>query len=1164
MRLAKSLNFRPVTRALVLLALAWPGGVRAQSGVIRDPGVIRVEFTACAKAGTRAFSEVSGPEVITVGTNSATPLLARVIDDNCQPVSNARVTFTAVSNAFVPGGTSATAVTDVDGIARMTAGAGTVAGSALFEISASRVVNSPITLKVEAVPGPVDHATIDLPAQIGASAATSGFVLLFDVFHNVATNFVGAVNLTSTDPQAQLPSSLDFGAAEAGFRSFTAVFPTAGTQTVRVRDQSGALLAEKATLVERPAMDVAIIAGDGQAGTVGAAVLADVQVRALVNQVPRANEPLTVSVVGGGRVDPVPVAGCAGQRSGDGTTPAVVCTDAVGVARFRPTLGTVAGSPQRFTISGAGSIPTTAFATALAGPATRLALDAPTLDDTVAGVFHGVVVNAFDDFGNAAPSFAATLHFTSDDARATLPADVPATGATTAFPGGVSFTTAGPRTLTVQAGALVATKAATVAPASPTALEIAAGNGQPVEAGTALASPIVALARDAFGNAVPGATVQWSAIDGGEVAAGTSTADATGRAGVGAVAGPVAGSRASFVARLVDGIIIVDEVVFDVEVVPGPAHSVVVSRLPFAVTAGELLDLAVEVHDVFGNVRPTASGALLVTTTDPAATVPTADFAAASAGRLELAGAIVLRGAGPQQVSVTADGITATVAVAVGAAAPAAVVVVAGADQQVTVGEALPARIVVRVVDAFGNAVVGARTSFTAADDAAVDGDVTTDASGLAGVDVVAGHVAGRRLVTAFCGLLQAEVIVAVAPAPPTRLIVELPVATFVDDAVDLVLRTEDAFGNVAPWDGTVALVSSLPGTVLPPTVLVGAVAGGRVVVEDVRFGSAGRATVRAVDVAGRLAAGDAAVVVGAPVRPVVELVAVAGEGQRGVVGAPYPTGLTVRARDASGAGVPGVVVAFAAEGDGRVSPALVVTDADGLAAAVATASRRAGTDAFVAAVSSARLATRFVLAAEAGPPAVVRATPGAPVAEACGDVAVALVAVDGFGNLAATPVDVALQTTLAGAAAPTVTVDATDLGGAADVASTDVVVRGRGTVRLRSAAAGTATLRDGARRRGRGHGGGRLHARGCVSRGLHRRAWRRRGRRRWGAAADRRHAPRCVRSRARGGPRGQRGRQLRHRVVVGGPRRWQLCLRLPRRRRPLRGRARPARRLRR
>src|SRR5262249_23644112 len=117
-------------------------------------------------------------------------------------------------------------------------------------------------------------------------------------------------------------------------------------------------------------------------------------------------------------------------------------------------------------------------------------------------------VLALDAFGNTATGYRGSVHFTSTDPQATLPADYTFTAAdagTHAFTAVVR--TAGPRAITVTDMANPAltftSPAFNVLPASTSQFTVT-GFPSPVTAGTS--GNFTVTARDAFGNVTPGFT----------------------------------------------------------------------------------------------------------------------------------------------------------------------------------------------------------------------------------------------------------------------------------------------------------------------------------------------------------------------------------------------------------------------------------------------------------------------------------------------------------------------------------------------------------------------------------------------------------------------------------------------------------------------------------
>jgi hypothetical protein len=81
-----------------------------------------------------------------------------------------------------------------------------------------------------------------------SSTATAGAALNFtvtaeDPYGNVATDYTGTVQFTSSDTAASLPANYTFTNANQGVQTFTLTFETPGTQSVTVTDTSSGITA---------------------------------------------------------------------------------------------------------------------------------------------------------------------------------------------------------------------------------------------------------------------------------------------------------------------------------------------------------------------------------------------------------------------------------------------------------------------------------------------------------------------------------------------------------------------------------------------------------------------------------------------------------------------------------------------------------------------------------------------------------------------------------------------------------------------------------------------------------------------------------------------------------------------------------------------------------
>jgi hypothetical protein len=178
--------------------------------------------------------------------------------------------------------------------------------------------------------------------------------------------------------------------------------------------------------------------------------------------------------------------------------------------------------------------------------ATRLRVTTQPPGSATAGSASGLAVTAVDARGDGVAAYAGTVHFTSSDPQAVLPADY---AFTTADAGSHAFAvtleTAGPQTLTATDGTLRASATLSVAPAAATRLAVTTQPPAVIAPGAGFG--LAVSAEDPFGNvATPftgGVSITLAGNPGGAVLGSTLTVNAVnGVATFGAVTLDKAGS----------------------------------------------------------------------------------------------------------------------------------------------------------------------------------------------------------------------------------------------------------------------------------------------------------------------------------------------------------------------------------------------------------------------------------------------------------------------------------------------------------------------------------------------------------------------------------------------------------------------------------------------
>jgi adhesin/invasin len=511
----------------------------------------------------------------------------------------------------------------------------------------------------------------------------------------------------------------------------------------------GALLAldgccDLATAVVPERRTITVLAGDNQEALVGEPVAVPPAVL-VTNQRGEAAGGVDVSF--------------AVAEGGGSVTGPTARTDPSGVARVGSwVLGSRPGS-NRLTASASGSDvdgnPVTFSATARTGPAAQLTKHAG--DAQSAPVAQPVPiapsVRLVDRFGNPVSGVAIVFAVAggggsvSGPTAATDANGVATVGRWTLGPN------AGPNSLTATASGTgisgnPATFAAQGVAGAAAAISSLAGNNQQAPVGQVVAVSPAVVVRDQFGNPVSGVMVTFAVtLGGGSVANATPMTNAAGQATVGGwTLGTVAGLQ-RLTATATGAGIAGNPVAFNATAVAGPATSIAVSAgNNQQAQVGQAVPIApsVVVRDQFGNpvsgvtvtfaVAGGGGGGGGGSITGAAQTTNASGLATVGSWTLGTT-------LGVNQLTATAAGSNISgnpvpfTAIAV-AGAPAAIALVAGDNQQVQVGQAVPIAPSVVVRDQYGNPVAGVTVTFAVATGSgSVSGAVqVTDSNGIATV----------------------------------------------------------------------------------------------------------------------------------------------------------------------------------------------------------------------------------------------------------------------------------------------------------------------------------------------------------------------------------------------------------------------------------------------
>ncbi|HLJ95294.1 MAG TPA: DUF4982 domain-containing protein, partial [Gemmataceae bacterium] len=508
-------------------------------------------------------------------------------------------------------------------------------------------------VEINRTDGGVQVATATHFALTASTSATAGgpigvTVIALNASGGVAAGYTGTVHFTSSDGQALLPADYTFGNADAGIHTFpnAIILKTAGSGSLTVQDAISNSISGNALVSVAPAAAshfsvrtaLSSMAGHAFSGTVAALD-------------PYGNTAISYT-------------GTVHFTSSDGqatlpTDYTFVGGDA-GTHTFTNTFILKTAGVQTITASDNlhGSMTGTAMLGVSAAAAALYTVTAPA--SSAAGNALGITVRAVDAFGNTAANYTGTVHFSSSDIQAVLPADytfMKSDAGMHSFGNAVTFKTSGGQSLTVLDTATVSISgsiqniAVSAAPAS----HLLASVSGSTTAGTPFDLTVKAV--DSYGNLDTRyqGTVQFTTSDatGGQLPANyTFTSSDTGIHTFAAAAALfTAGSQTVTAADAASGI----AGSTTVALAPAPANHFALTVLA-EVAAKVPFDATVTALDPYGNTDINYQGTVhfMTSDTDPGVVLP-ADyaFAASDRGVHLFGGGIVLMTAGKQTVTAT-------------------------------------------------------------------------------------------------------------------------------------------------------------------------------------------------------------------------------------------------------------------------------------------------------------------------------------------------------------------------------------------------------------------------------------------------------------------------------------------------------------------------------
>lgn len=616
--------------------------------------------------------------------------------------------------------------------------------------------------------------------------------------------------------------------------------------------------------------------------------------------------------------------------------------------------------------------------------------------NVTAGVAASFTVQMQDSGGSPANNYTSTVHFTSSDGGATLPANYTFTSgdlSTKTF--NATFTTAGSQSITATdtvTSAFTATTNTTVGAAAPASVTL----NSPGSTGINTAfSALTATLKDQFNNPVQSANVTFATTAGGTGSNGTFTGGNTASTDGGGVATKTItanGNAGTFTVTATVGSI--TSAARTLTITTGSAASLVVlagSNQGAIAGTSFATQFQVKALDAGSNPVPgytvtftsPSSGASCGYPSSNTASITTDGSGIATVSCVSNATlgtySVIASGSGVLPVSITA--------LTNQAGSASTLTVMAGSPQSATVNTAFATAFQVKLTDAGSNPISGQTITFTAPGSgatgnfsASATATATTNASGIATAPAfTAGTQAGSYQVTASALSLTTGLLVTNTAGPAALMTITAgsnqSTAVGTAFATGLAVKVTDQFQNPL---SAIAVTFAAPGS---------GASGSFATSATVNTNASGIATAPTLTANSTPGAYQVTASAGSLSQsfslsnltgPAANLTIVSGNSQSATIGTAFATALVVKVTDALNNPLQNVAVTFAPPSSGAggtfASSATVNTDAAGLASSSAyTANTVAGTDAPRA--SAGALSQTFSLTNLPGPPATITPT---------------------------------------------------------------------------------------------------------------------------------------------------------------------------------------------
>ncbi len=547
------------------------------------------------------------PATVTAGTAGNVTVTAYNADGTVTTGYTGTVDFSSTDgNALLPAAytfTSADAGTHTFSVTLETAGSQSIT---VTDSSTSTLTSTETGITVQ--PAALSRLTVSgFPTNTTAGTAHIFTVTATDAYGNVITGYVGTVNLSSSDPNAQFtPASYAFTTNDAGTHSFSGTLATAGNQSITATDGSNDLSGTETGITVQPAAFAKlVVSGFPTSTTAGSAhnftvTATDVFGNVVTGYLGTVN----LSSTDASAVFSPPIYAFSAGDAGTHSFSATLETAGTQSIKATDTNKNVSGTETGITVQPAAL-------------ATLVVSGFPT--GPTAGTAQSFTVTATDSYGNVITGYRGTVNLSSSDSNALFS---PSSYAFTAGDDGThafsaTLETAGPQSIKASDTGNNISGTETGITVEPAAAHSITVSGFPANPTAGTAYNVTVTAYDAFNNVATGytGTVNLSSTDASALFSPSSFTFTAANAGTHSFSTTLETAGAQSI-NASDTNNNISGTETGITVQPAAVHSITVSGFPVHPIAGTAYNVTVTAYDAYNNVATGYRGTINLSSSD--------------------------------------------------------------------------------------------------------------------------------------------------------------------------------------------------------------------------------------------------------------------------------------------------------------------------------------------------------------------------------------------------------------------------------------------------------------------------------------------------------------------------------------------------------------------